>query len=385
MGFISKTAKELGLKPIEKWHTPFMTLDFSLGKGFGEGVWVEIFAPEGLGKTTLMLQSAFFYLDQNPDAELLFFDVEKALDFTLIENISFHPVEVDYETGQIFIEGEHRATFTMPDTYEDIEKLTNDFIEYLTKEKKKGIVIWDSLVSAVTQNVLTKGNDTVAYKAKKIQDYIEKYMSTFRKVPITFLVINQIRDKVATGFVMGQDKSAGAMVDADYHIPGGRAHKFYSFQSLMLIPGAKWQYSTTSDLQGRIIKTIPTKNKQAPDRREVRLIRLPEYGFSNILTILNFLKENKKIEGTMATLKLPEELMSVSSKKGNKTIKLPDLLTELVENPEFLEAFYEFSAQVHLAHYKEQKRFGRIYDKDIQKRAIVLDAMKLQRYLEEML
>ena len=150
MKFKSKVAKQLKLKPIPKFHTPFMQLDFSLGKGFGEGVWIEFFAPEGLGKTTLTIQTASIYLANEPNSYLLFLDVEKALDIRTIKKFMYQEnVEVDYEEGKLYIDGDERGTILMPDTYEEIEEITDEFVEFCVKEKVKGLIIWDSLVSAI--------------------------------------------------------------------------------------------------------------------------------------------------------------------------------------------------------------------------------------------
>ena len=380
MGFSSKVAKKLGLKPIEKWHTPFMQLDFSLGKGYGEGVWIELFAPEGLGKTTLTLQSSSLYLALNDNAYLLYLDVEKALDTETIQQFFYQEnVEVDYEDGTLYVDGEDRGRVLMPDTYEQIEEITEEFIRWCASEKKKGLIVWDSLVSAVTEKIVKEGSDKIGFRAKAIQDYIERFVSDFRRTPITLLVINQIRDKINTTMFMGQDKSLGGMVDDTYHVPGGRAHKFFSFQSLMFVSGKKWKYGSTNDkLTGKVTKIIPTKNKQAPDRRQVDLIKIDDYGFSNIVSLLEFLKSQKAMQGTMAGMAFNDPTLN---KFFGKKTKLENFVEEIINNPDLLDAFHQVCFNHLLVYYKEQKRINR-YDKETQKKIILLDAFKLKRFLD---
>jgi RecA/RadA recombinase len=377
MGF--KVPKGLGLKPIQKWHTPFMQLDFSLGGGFGEGVWIETFAPEGLGKTTLYLQSASIYLAMNSDAYLLFLDVEKALDTSTIQNFFYQEdVEVEYETGTLYIDGEDRGKILMPDTYEQISEITEEFIKFCKTEKRKGLIIWDSLVSATSEKMLKEGKEKVAFKATAIQEYLEQYLAEFRKAEITLLVINQIRDKMNTGFVMGQDKGLGSMIDDTYHIPGGKYHKFMSFQALMLVSGKKWKYGSTSEkITGKIVKIIPTKNKQAPDRRQVDLIKVDDYGFSNIISLLEFLKSQGVMSGTMAGMKFSGELSNIFPKK----VKLENFVETLIEEPDVLDLFYKVCFNQLMIFYKEQRRVDR-YNSEVQKKIILLDAIKLKRYLD---
>ena len=379
MGFKSIIAKKMGLKPIEKWHTPFMQLDFSLGKGYGEGVWIEFFAPEGLGKTTLTLQSASLYLALNEDAYLLFLDVEKALDTETIQQFFYQEnVEVDYEDGTLYVDGEDRGKILMPDTYEQIEELTEEFIKWCVSENRKGLIVWDSLVSAITEKIVKEGSEKIGFRAKAIQDYLERFLADFRRTPVTLLVINQIRDKINTQMVMGQDKSLGGMIDDTYHVPGGRAHKFFAFQSIMFVSGKKWKYGSTNEkITGRITKIIPTKNKQAPDKRQVDLVKVDDYGFSNIVSLLEFLKSQKVMQGTMAGMKFSGEMERFFPKK----VKLEGFVDELINNPELLDTFHQVCFDCLTLYYKEQKRLHR-YDKEVQKKIILLDAFKLKRFLE---
>jgi hypothetical protein len=232
------------------------------------------------------------------------------------------------------------------------------------------------LVSATSEKMLKEGKEKVAFKATAIQEYLEQYLAEFRKADITLLVINQIRDKMNTGFVMGQDKSIGSMIDDTYHIPGGKYHKFMSFQALMLVSGKKWKYGSTSDrLTGKIVKITPTKNKQAPDRRQVDLIKVDDYGFSNIISLLEFLKSQGIMSGTMAGMKFSGELSNIFPKK----VKLEKFVDTLIEDVNVLDTFYKVCFNQLTIYYKEHRRLDR-YNPDIQKKIILFDAYKLKRH-----
>ena len=388
---VKKTEKKHRPSSLKQFQTPFLLLDFSLGSGIPEGMFIEAFAPEGLGKTTLLKQTMSFYLYQYPN-EIYFsvFDVEKSIDYN---NLAFYYFQAydpntefafDDETGLVYINGEEIGTYLLLDTYEEVEKFFNELANVCIEEKKKGIIVWDSLVSATTEKTLKDGSEGLGYKARAIQSFLEKNYPKMRRVPITMLTINQIREKIKEG-LFSSNKDMGAMIEGDIHLAGGRYHKFMAHQALQLVYKGKWTYSSNERMVGKKIGIIPTKNKSAPDRREVQLVFIRDYGFSNIVSLIEFLKDKKLFSGSFAQGKFTEneELHNLIS-DGNKTFSLEKLVNKILENEEVLDMFYNYVFEIGFDHYKETPRKDR-YTEEVrnnQKLAIKLDGYKLKYYLE---
>lgn len=368
MGF-SKVNKLAKPGNISSLSTPLIHLDFSLGRGIAEGRWIETFAPEGIGKTTLNLQTAGFITELKPNYELLYIDAEMSTSEERIMNVLYGDVEVDLETGAIFINNEDKGTIVRPETYEQVDQLFSDFIKYCAQEKKKGVVVWDSLVALTSEKMLAKGKEKLAYRATAIQELIESYIAQFSKLGITLLVINQVRDKVNID-MFASTKGEGAMADTEYNVPGGRAHKFWAFQSLMLAKGQKWKDKsdeTKAIFKGRLNRIIPTKNKFGRDRQEVQVVYIPEIGYSNILTIIDDLKSAGYITGQgYYRMKIPGI---------DKQIPLNKLFELLVTEDEVLDKIYNTIFEKLVEDYKYYDKVDK-FDKEMQKEAIRLDAIK---------
>ncbi len=372
MGF-SNVVKIAKPNQIRSLTTPFIHLDFSLGRGIAEGRWIESFSPEGIGKTTLNLQIAGFITLVEDDVELLYIDAEMSTTEDRIKNVMYGDVGVDLDSGAITINGVDKGTIVRPSTYEEVDVLFNEFIKYCSQSKKKGIIVWDSLVALTSEKVLTKGNDRIAYRATAIQELIEKYMASFTKLGITILVINQIRDKVNME-MFASTKGDGAMVDSEYHVPGGRAHKFFAFQSLMLAKGQKWKDKSDEDqaiFKGRLNRIIPTKNKFGVDRQEVQIVYIPEIGYTSVLTILDDLKSTGYIGG--------KGYYQMKIEGIDKSIRLDRYLEMLITEDDVLDSLYNAIFEKLVNDFKYYDKVD-LFDKEKQKLAIRLDAIKLLNY-----
>lgn len=355
---------------ITSINTSYMMMDFALGGGISEGQWLEIFGPEGAGKTTNALCMCSYYLAMNPDAYLMYLDIEKATSYERITNIFLQStVEINEETGAILIDGEERGILICPDTFEKIALSFDKFSTLCIKNKLRGIIVWDSLVAAVSEKIIKEGTERIAYKATEIQNLIDKFSSLFQKIPITQLVINQTRQKMAMG-MFDSKKGDGSMVH-EFNLPGGNAHKFKAFQTLQMSIGKKWGYPTTTPIiDGVVIKFTPTKNKLGAPKKEFDQILVYEIGFSNLISLLYFLNEKKLLDGRgLSSIKFGGMLKGLNLEKFSITI---------ATDKEFATKFFDFCFDVLTTEYKAYSKMHR-FDKDVMLNALILDAAKLVR------
>jgi RecA/RadA recombinase len=389
---IKKKEKNQKIMSIKPFQTPFLLVDLSLGGGIGEGVLSEAFAPEGLGKTTFFMQTMSFYLYQEPNSLFSVFDVEKSLDYDNLDYYFYQAFDEDIENfeldedGILTINDEPRGYFTLLDTYEQINKEFKEFANDCLEEKKKGIVVWDSLVSAVSEQLLKGKSERIAWQATAIQEFIQENYPLMRKIPITVLAINQVRENIQQSLYSGnQDK--GIALEGDIKLAGGRFHKFMAHQMIQLVYGGKWVSDSSEKIKGRVIRFIPTKNKLGSTRKEVKLIFLEDYGFSNIISILEFLKSLRKFEGTLNRGKFKDEFEELQSDivGDRKNLNIVELVKALKEDDGILNKFYDLVFPVAFEYFKEHKREQRYKDNKVienQRLAIKLDAKKLDYYLE---
>ena len=393
---------EIGFTP-----TPFIPLNFSLGGGLGKGRWIEIVGAEGLGKTTLTIQIASFILHIIPNSYLLLLDAEHALDLSSDRTLRlFYQDEVELyfadkkmvknangtiemqdvkkgknaknEDGVIKFNGVERGLVRRPETYQDIERFFKMFSNHCKTNGVYGILVWDSLVSSTTEVMLSEGSERIAYRATAIQGLIEKYNSTFLKIPITQLVINQLRANISTGGLFASKKGEGDMGRADYNVPGGMAHKFFSYQALeMSSKVSKWSYPTTNPIiEGKITRIIPKKNKLGMPQREVFMVLVYEMGYSTILSVLEAMKDAKVLEGKkvgLTNIKLPGE---------EKGYRFEALCDKLVSDASFLERFTNFVYDFYMSQFNSFM-YSRNLEKEIVKESIILDAKRFSLFFPQ--
>ena len=354
--------------------TPLMLLNFSLDGGFPETRWIETFGPEGVGKTSLNLQICSLYLELFPNSYMMFIDAERSLMHDRIKQLFYQDnVEINEDNGAIFIDGKERGIIVSPDTYEQVDLIFSKFSKYCINNNLKGIFIWDSLVALTSEAGLEKGKTKIGFKAASIQDLIERYNGIFKKANITQLVINQIRQKIADMFASNKD--SGEMTEPDIHVPGGNAHKFFSMQSYFLIKSKKWGYPKSNPIvEGRIVRLLPTKNKIGLPKREVNLVMLFEIGFSDIITQLEFLNNEKQLKGKgLSRFKFP--FMT----NEDKSFKINTFCEELVKNEEFAKKYFDFVFTYMVQKFKSFNKISK-FKQDLMYKAMILDAKKLVKY-----
>ena len=244
-----------GMAEVETVPTGLTTLDLATGVGgLPRGRIVEVYGPEGAGKTSVVLKAmaeAQKLAGQMPrltykpeDMSLIkpisgrvgFIDVEHAFDPSLAR---VHKVQMGPGSG---------FHFAQPDSGEDALQMA----EIMVNSGLFDIIAIDSVAGLATQTELDGdiGDQAMAATARLMSQALKTLTGAIRKSRTVVIFINQIREKPAVKF--GSPETT----------PGGRALKFYSSMRMRVSKGESIMQGALQVGHKMGIKVV--KNKVAP-------------------------------------------------------------------------------------------------------------------------
>ena len=217
---------------IETVPTGALALDLALGVGgLPRGRVVEIFGPEGSGKTTLAIHVVAEA--QRNGGVCAYIDAEHAMDPVYAAAIG---VDVD------------SLLISQPDTGEQALEI----VDMLVRSGALDVIVVDS-VAALTPRAEIGGDmgDThVGLQARLMSQALRKLAANLNKSNTICIFINQLREKI------------GVMFGSPETTPGGRALKFYS--SVRLDIRRIEALKDGLDIVGNRTRVKVVKNKVAP-------------------------------------------------------------------------------------------------------------------------
>jgi recombination protein RecA len=296
-----------GVLKCESISTRCLALDYALGVGgVPKGRVIEIFGPEGSGKTTLALTIVAECQRQGGIAAYI--DAENAIDPTYAQNIG-----IDLDS----------LLFAQPDHGEQAIKICQKLIQ----SHLVGVIVIDSVAAMVPKEELDGEIDAkqMAPLARLMSKSLRMLSSEVNKSNICLIFINQIREKV--GMMM-----PGANRETT---PGGRALRYYA--SVRMDIRRKMSISEVVDGAKQIIGNVTMvkviKNKVAPPFRNAEFAIIFGKGISEAGSLLDlgckfklidksgswFSYNNQKIgQGWLASLKYLEENKDVMAELNMK-------------------------------------------------------------------
>ena len=225
-----------GSMSIETVPTGALALDLALGiGGIPRGRVIEIFGPEGSGKTTLATH--IVAEAQRNGGICAYIDAEHAMDPIYASAIG---VDVD------------ELLISQPDTGEQALEIA----DMLIRSGALDVVVIDS-VAALTPRAEIEGEmgDThVGLQARLMSQALRKLTSNLNKSKTILIFINQLREKI------------GVMFGSPETTPGGRALKFYS--SVRLDIRRIEAIKDGLEVVGNRTRVKVVKNKCAPPFRQ---------------------------------------------------------------------------------------------------------------------
>jgi recombination protein RecA len=238
-GAIMKMGERTNMN-IEVISTGVLPLDVALGiGGVPRGRVVELYGPEGGGKTTIALH--IIAEAQKAGGVTAFIDAEHALDPGLAAAIGV-------KTDDMYI--------SQPDSGEQAFFI----IDSLVRSGAVDLIVVDSVAALTPQGEIDgkieEGpNKSVGLHARLMSYALRRLTSVISKSRTTIIFINQLRALINTGYNSGPTETT----------TGGRALKFYSS---VRIEVRKASTLTQGDIPiGHELKIKVTKNKQAPPFR----------------------------------------------------------------------------------------------------------------------
>ncbi|HCL79783.1 MAG TPA: recombinase RecA [Synergistaceae bacterium] len=221
---------------VEVIPTGILPLDVALGiGGLPKGRIVEIFGPEGSGKTTVALHA--IAEAQKAGGVAAFIDAEHALDPRLAANLG-----VDIQSLYI----------AQPDSGEQALYV----LDTLVRSSAVDIVVVDSVAALTPQAEIDGkmiGESQVGLQARLMSYALRRLTSAISKSNCVVVFINQLRAKISTGYSpMGPQETT----------TGGRALKFYSSVRIEVRRGKSIMKG--EEHQGHELWMKVVKNKQSP-------------------------------------------------------------------------------------------------------------------------
>jgi recombination protein RecA len=183
---------------IEVVPTGSLALDLALGVGgLPHGRIVEIYGPEGSGKTTVSLH--VIAEAQKAGGLVSFIDAEHALDPTYAKALG---VDID------------DLLVSQPDTGEQALEIADT----LVRSGAMDVIVIDSVAALVPRAEIEgeMGDSHVGLQARLMSQALRKLAGNVSRSKTILIFINQIREKI------------GVMFGSNETTPGGRALKFYS-------------------------------------------------------------------------------------------------------------------------------------------------------------
>jgi recombination protein RecA len=216
--------------------TGSLALDIALGVGgIPRGRIVEVFGPEGSGKTTVCLH--VIAEAQRHGGIAAFIDAEHALDPTYAQRLG---VNID------------ELLVSQPDSGEQALEIA----DLLVRSGALDVVVIDSVAALVPRAEIEgeMGDTHVGLQARLMSQAMRKLAGTLSRFDTTAVFINQLREKI--GVMFGNPETT----------PGGRALKFYS--SVRMDVRKVENLKDGTDVVGSRTRVKVVKNKVAPPFRQ---------------------------------------------------------------------------------------------------------------------
>ncbi|MDR3166109.1 MAG: recombinase RecA [Synergistaceae bacterium] len=301
-GAIMKMGERTNMN-VEVIPTGVLPLDVALGTGgVPRGRVVELYGPEGGGKTTIALH--IIAESQKMGGTTAFIDAEHALDPGLAKSIGV-------DIANMYV--------SQPDSGEQAFYI----IDSLVRSGAIDLIVVDSVAALTPQGEIDGKiedgpNKSVGLHARLMSYALRRLTSVISKSRTTIIFINQLRSVISTGYSSGPTETT----------TGGRALKFYSS---VRIEVRRAEAVKAGDVPiGHELKIKVTKNKLAPPFRSAHATLLYGKGVPRAMAVLDMALDMNvlKRRGSWIAFK-GESLAQGKEQTMEKLIENPELMAEI--------------------------------------------------------
>jgi recombination protein RecA len=301
-GAIMKLGERTSMN-VEVIPTGVLPLDVALGiGGVPRGRVIELYGPEGGGKTTIALH--IIAEAQKAGGVTAFIDAEHALDPNLARSIGV-------DVGNMYV--------SQPDSGEQAFYI----IDSLVRSGAVDLIVVDSVAALTPQGEIDgkieEGpNKSVGLHARLMSYALRRLTAVISKSRTTVVFINQLRAMISTGYGSGPTETT----------TGGRALKFYSS---VRIEVRRAEAVKQGDIPiGHELKIKVTKNKLAPPFRNAHATLIYGKGVPRAMAVLDMALDMNvvKRKGSWIAFK-GESLAQGKEQTMEKLIATPDLMAEI--------------------------------------------------------
>ena len=281
--------------------TGCLSLDLALGVGgIPKGRIIELYGPEGSGKTTLALH--IVAEAQKAGGIAAYIDMEHALDTEYMKKLGINTAELIVSQPSF---GEQAL----------------DMTDTLIRSNALDLIIIDSVAALVPKAELDgeMGDHFVGLHARLMSQAMRKLTGTVKKTETCLIFINQIREKI--GVMFGNPETT----------TGGRALKFYSSVRMEIRRVTAVKEGT--EFVGTRVRVKIVKNKVAPPFKSTEFDIMYGEGISYVGDIIDLAVEGEIIQKTGAWYAYNDEKIGQGRENAKTYLQEnPDVLEKIVKN-----------------------------------------------------
>ncbi len=282
-----------------------LPLDVALGiGGIPRGRVVEIFGPEGGGKTTIALH--VLAEAQRKGGLAAFIDAEHALDPRLAASVGV-------DTANLYM--------SQPDSGEQAFYI----LDTLVRSGAFDVVVVDSVAALTPQaeidGKMGEGSNQMGLHARLMSYALRRLTAAISKSNTTVIFINQLRAQISAGYGAGPTETT----------TGGRALKFYSSVRIEVKRGKQVTQGETVIGHELWIKVV--KNKQAPPFRTAHATLIYGKGVPKAMSVLDMAIDREVVKRKGSWLAYKGETLG-QGKEGVASYidEHPELMEEITKD-----------------------------------------------------
>ena len=298
-GSIMRLGQKGGDSSVPSISTGAISIDYALGiGGVPRGRVIEIYGPEGSGKTTLALQ--VIAQAHSGGGNAAFVDAEHALDPTYARALG---VDLD------------NLLVSQPDNGEQALEI----VEVLVRSGGVDVIVVDSVAALVPRAEIEgeMGDAQVGLQARLMSQALRKLTGVVAKSKTCLIFINQLREKI--GVMFGNPETT----------TGGRALKFYS--SVRIDIRRIGAIKDADRVVGGRTRVKVVKNKLAPPFREAEFDMMYGLGISREGDLLDLAVDRQIVEKSGTWFSYNDERLGQGRENVKRLLKEKPELFEAIE------------------------------------------------------